>query len=383
MDFEPELERLLEEVPEEILKICFDTGHHSYAGFDPVAFMKRHMGRISYMHFKDIGPEGEGRRHRPMAPASTEACGQGNLSAILGRATWISPPSGKSCSIPGSRLGAAVEQDWRPDARRSRPSTMRAPTASYLHSRLLRGRAMGTTELGNGRRRRRQPDRPGAPAWARRRTGISCWPPGRLTWTRTRVGPMPNVSAWPPTGPMATGAGRCWRGSGGREDRVDLVTVATPNSTHFEITKGLPRGGLQRAVRKADDHDTSRKARRSCASPSKAARSAAVNYCLLGLSDGPQRCGRWLRTGRAGEKIRLIVTNFSHGHHGDATDADNPRVALALRFRPWRVVSGPVSPIAASTRCTWPVSSPGIRWTGSRPTSPRRSPPAFWKTMRW
>jgi predicted dehydrogenase len=31
---------------------------------------------------------------------------------------------------------------------------------------------------------------------------------------------------------------------------------------------------------------------------------------------------------RAGEigKIRLVVTNFSHGHHGDATDADNPRV---------------------------------------------------------
>ena len=56
MDFEPELERLLNEVDEAHLKICFDTGHHSYAGFDPVAFMKRHIGRISYMHFKDINP---------------------------------------------------------------------------------------------------------------------------------------------------------------------------------------------------------------------------------------------------------------------------------------------------------------------------------------
>ena len=56
MDFEPELERLLAEVDEDILKICFDTGHHSYAGFDPVAFMERHIGRISYMHFKDIDP---------------------------------------------------------------------------------------------------------------------------------------------------------------------------------------------------------------------------------------------------------------------------------------------------------------------------------------
>lgn len=57
MDFEPELERLLTEVDERLLKICFDTGHHSYAGFDPVAFMKKHVGRISYMHFKDIDPK--------------------------------------------------------------------------------------------------------------------------------------------------------------------------------------------------------------------------------------------------------------------------------------------------------------------------------------
>lgn len=56
MDFEPELERLLSEVDESILKICFDTGHHSYSGFDPVAFMKKHIDRISYMHFKDIDP---------------------------------------------------------------------------------------------------------------------------------------------------------------------------------------------------------------------------------------------------------------------------------------------------------------------------------------
>ena len=56
IDFEPELERLLDEVDDSILKICFDTGHHSYAGYDPVAFMKRHIGRVSYMHFKDIDP---------------------------------------------------------------------------------------------------------------------------------------------------------------------------------------------------------------------------------------------------------------------------------------------------------------------------------------
>lgn len=76
IDFEPELEKLLDEVDESILKICFDTGHHSYAGFDPVAFMKRHMDRISYMHFKDIDPV-----VKAQAVANRtgfyDACGQG------------------------------------------------------------------------------------------------------------------------------------------------------------------------------------------------------------------------------------------------------------------------------------------------------------------
>lgn len=76
MDFEPELERLLEEVDESIMKICFDTGHHSYAGFDPVAFMKRHMDRISYMHFKDIDPA---VKQQVIANRTGfyDACGQG------------------------------------------------------------------------------------------------------------------------------------------------------------------------------------------------------------------------------------------------------------------------------------------------------------------
>lgn len=53
-DFRPEVERLLAEVDERILKVCMDTGHASYAGFDPVPFMDEYMPRISYMHFKDI-----------------------------------------------------------------------------------------------------------------------------------------------------------------------------------------------------------------------------------------------------------------------------------------------------------------------------------------
>jgi len=76
IDFEPELERLLEETDPAILQICFDTGHHSYAGYDPVAFMRRHMDRISYMHFKDIDPTVKAEVVAKRT-GFYEACGQG------------------------------------------------------------------------------------------------------------------------------------------------------------------------------------------------------------------------------------------------------------------------------------------------------------------
>jgi inosose dehydratase len=54
VDFEPEIERLLAEIDPAILSICIDTGHSHYAGFDPVPFIQRHLGRIAYVHFKDV-----------------------------------------------------------------------------------------------------------------------------------------------------------------------------------------------------------------------------------------------------------------------------------------------------------------------------------------
>jgi inosose dehydratase len=56
MDFEAEVERLLVDIDARLLKLCLDTGHSHYAGFDPVAFMQRHRDRLAYVHFKDIDP---------------------------------------------------------------------------------------------------------------------------------------------------------------------------------------------------------------------------------------------------------------------------------------------------------------------------------------
>lgn len=82
MDFEPEVERILKEVDADTLKLCIDTGHCTYAGFDPVAFMKRHMDRITYVHFKttDAKVKADAIANRT---GFYDACGQGifcNLS---------------------------------------------------------------------------------------------------------------------------------------------------------------------------------------------------------------------------------------------------------------------------------------------------------------
>ncbi|AUQ57646.1 putative iolE/mocC family protein [Phaeobacter inhibens] len=112
MDFEPELERLLNEVDDKILKICFDTGHHSYAGFDPVAFMKRHMDRISYMHFKDIDPK---VKADVIAKRTNfyDACGQG-IFCNLGEGDVDFPAVRQLLVDTGFSGWCTVEQDCDP-----------------------------------------------------------------------------------------------------------------------------------------------------------------------------------------------------------------------------------------------------------------------------
>lgn len=112
MDFEPELERLLEEIDESILKICFDTGHHTYAGYDPVAFMKRHISRISYVHFKDIDPtvKAEVISNRT---GFYDACGQG-IFCNLGEGQVDFPAVQQLLNDNGFDGWCTVEQDCDP-----------------------------------------------------------------------------------------------------------------------------------------------------------------------------------------------------------------------------------------------------------------------------
>ncbi len=132
MDFEPELERLLDEVPEDILKICFDTGHHSYAGFDPVAFMEKWISRISYMHFKDIDPA-----VKADVIANTtgfyDACGQG-IFCKLGLGDVDFPAVRQVLLDNGFEGWCTVEQDCDPTLGNTSPVDDARFNREYLQS---------------------------------------------------------------------------------------------------------------------------------------------------------------------------------------------------------------------------------------------------------
>lgn len=125
-DFEEEVERLLEEIDPAVLHLCLDTGHAHYAGFDPVAFMHKHMERISYMHFKDIDP---GVKANVIANRTDfyEACGQG-IFCNLGDGETDFPAVRDKLIQFGFEGWCTVEQDCDPtggtspvdDARKNR-----------------------------------------------------------------------------------------------------------------------------------------------------------------------------------------------------------------------------------------------------------------------
>lgn len=112
-------------------------------------------------------------------------------------------------------------------------------------------------------------------------------------------------------------------GEKGRADRVDLVTVATPNASHFAITKAFLENGFHVLCEKpmtmtVEEGEEIVKISRATG------RICAVNYGYTGYSL-VRHMRAMVARGDLG-KIRVVKAEFAHGHHADAADADNPRV---------------------------------------------------------
>ena len=108
-----------------------------------------------------------------------------------------------------------------------------------------------------------------------------------------------------------------------REDRIDLVTVATPNATHFEITRAFLQAGFNVLCEKPMTM-TVEEAEEIVKIADRTGRICAVNYCYSAYPMVRQM--RAMVAGGELGRIRLAVASFSHGHHADAGDPDNPRI---------------------------------------------------------
>jgi inosose dehydratase len=138
VEFEDELEDVLETISPNLLGVCLDTGHCEYAGFDPVAFYRRHSDRVSYLHFKDVDPV---VRAKVIAEriGFYDACADG-LFCSLGRGV-VDFAALKGALVSANFSGwATIEQDRDPAGAQSTLADAKANLA-YLRNIGLAGSA--------------------------------------------------------------------------------------------------------------------------------------------------------------------------------------------------------------------------------------------------
>ena len=112
IEFEDELEQALDAIDERLMKVCLDTGHSVYAGFDPIEFYKRHFGRVDYLHFKDIDPTVRNKVVGDQV-GFYDACAQG-VFCNLGKGAVDFPDLKRLVEEKGFNGWATIEQDCDP-----------------------------------------------------------------------------------------------------------------------------------------------------------------------------------------------------------------------------------------------------------------------------
>lgn len=57
VEYEDQIETLLEETDPNLVSLCLDIGHHAYRRGDPIAFIRRHQQRLCHIHIKNVKGE--------------------------------------------------------------------------------------------------------------------------------------------------------------------------------------------------------------------------------------------------------------------------------------------------------------------------------------
>ena len=121
-----------------------------------------------------------------------------------------------------------------------------------------------------------------------------------------------------------------------QKEKLDLVTIATPNDSHFEIASAFLKEGFNVLCEKpltlllSEAEELVKIAKQKGVI-------CAVNFGYSGYAMVRQM-KEMVKNGDLGA-IRLVMAEFAHGFHADAKEADNPRVRW--RYQPEKAgVSG-------------------------------------------
>jgi inosose dehydratase len=129
VESEKQIETLLEQTDSSRVSLMLDTGHHIYRAGDPIDFVRRHHGRIPYLHLKNIDPEVRKKVQTGKVPFPT----------AVGMGLWSEPSQGPLDFVAlGEILGeigwdgwAIVEQGMYP-APLDKPLPAAKRTRAYL-----------------------------------------------------------------------------------------------------------------------------------------------------------------------------------------------------------------------------------------------------------
>ena len=130
VEYEEQIERLLEQTDPDKVALCLDTGHHAYRGGDPVAFMRKHHQWIDCLHIKSVDPEVLKRVQAESVPFA-KAVGMGVYSELALGAVDILGLRDVLRDI-GYDGFAIVEQDMYP-APLDKPLPIAKRNRAYLH----------------------------------------------------------------------------------------------------------------------------------------------------------------------------------------------------------------------------------------------------------
>lgn len=131
IEFEDELERVLDRLEPSRVGICIDTGHMAYAGIDPVAFYRSRATRVKYFHFKDIDAQVHERVLREKVPFLKAV--EQNVFCPVGKGVVDWQGLAKAFDELGYANPATIEQDIDPELSTSPLDDAKA-SLTYLKS---------------------------------------------------------------------------------------------------------------------------------------------------------------------------------------------------------------------------------------------------------